>query len=141
MTPEQIELLQSSWRESSNAMPSIAELFYAKLFEIDPKLKNLFYGDMPSQYKKFSDTLSVIVEFLGDPETLAPKLHELGLRHVGYGVRDEYYEPVEQALIWALKQSLGEAFDASTEHAWIIAYRRVADAMISADIDSLIQPY
>ena len=140
MTPEQIDLLQSSWRKS-NTTPSIAELFYAKLFEIDPKLKVLFYGDMQAQQKKFSDTLSMIIEYFGDPIALAPKVHALGFRHIGYGVRDEYYEPVERALIWALKQSLGDAFDHATEQAWIMAYRRVADAMISADIDSLIQPY
>ena len=63
-----------------------------------------------------------------------------GMRHSGYGVRDEHYKLVEQALIWALKQCLGSGFNHATEQAWLLAYRTLADAMSTADIDDFIYP-
>ena len=138
MTPEQIALVKSSWRKTTSA--SVAELFYAKLFEIDPNLKALFYSDMLAQQKKFADTLTMITEYFDNPAALAPKVQALGIRHVGYGVKDEHYEVVEQALLWALKQSLGREFSDATEQAWILAYRTLADAMSTADIDSIMYP-
>ena len=140
MTSEQIAQVKDSWRQAAATTPPVAELFYAKLSEIDPALKALFLNDSQAQQKKFSDTLSVIVEHLDNPVALVPKIHELGVSHAGYGVKDEHYAMVEQALIGALKQSLGGEFDAATEQAWTLAYRALADGMTSADIDSDMYP-
>lgn len=42
MTPQQINLVKTSWREVLPIRDKAAELLYHKLFEMDPSLKRLF---------------------------------------------------------------------------------------------------
>ena len=49
MTPEQKELVKSSWLKVAPIADTAAELFYGKLFELDPAVKSLFKGNMQQQ--------------------------------------------------------------------------------------------
>lgn len=49
MTPEQIALVQDSFKSVAPIKETAAELFYGRLFELDPNLKELFKGDMKEQ--------------------------------------------------------------------------------------------
>ena len=51
MTPQQIELVKTSFSQVAPIADQAAELFYSKLFETDPELKPLFKGDMVEQGK------------------------------------------------------------------------------------------
>ena len=42
MTPEQTMLVKSSWEKVLPISDKAAELFYGRLFELDPELKSLF---------------------------------------------------------------------------------------------------
>ena len=57
-------MVQSSWEKVKPIAPQAAELFYGKLFELNPSLKALFKGDMKDQGKKLMDTLGVAVSSL-----------------------------------------------------------------------------
>jgi len=48
----QITLVQSTWSKVFPISEKAAELFYSRLFEIDPSTKVLFKGDMKTQGKK-----------------------------------------------------------------------------------------
>ena len=63
MTPQQISLVTASWQKVMPISDTAAELFYGKLFEMDPALKPLFKGDMKAQGKKLMtmNTTAVIV--------------------------------------------------------------------------------
>ena len=52
MTPEQVGLIKESWAQVLPISDKAAELFYGKLFELDPDIKPLFKGDMEEQGKK-----------------------------------------------------------------------------------------
>ena len=49
MSPEQINLTQSTFKDVLPIKEVAAELFYNRRFELDPSLKNLFSGDMIQQ--------------------------------------------------------------------------------------------
>ena len=49
MTPNQVKLVQQSFTKVLPIAPTAAQMFYARLFEIDPSLKLLFKGDMKEQ--------------------------------------------------------------------------------------------
>jgi hemoglobin-like flavoprotein len=57
---------------------------------------------------------------------------ELGLRHVGYGVKDEHYDTVGSALLWTLGQGLGDEFTTELEDAWTKVYQLLAGTMKEA---------
>jgi hemoglobin-like flavoprotein len=132
MTPEQIELVQRSWRQVAPIADTAAQLFYERLFTLDPSLRALFRGDMKEQGRKLMTMISVAVSGLTRLEQLVPAVQALGRRHAGYGVRDEHYATVGSALLWTLEQGLGEDFTPATRAAWVAAYGVLANTMKDA---------
>lgn len=132
MSPEQIELVQSSWEKVKPISEQAAELFYGRLFELDPSLKQLFKGDMKDQGKKLMDTLNVAVTSLTKLDTILPVVQDLGRRHVQYGVPESSYSTVGDALLWTLQQGLGEVFTEEVKAAWTQTYVTLSTVMIDA---------
>ncbi|MEM1226036.1 MAG: globin family protein [Planctomycetota bacterium] len=132
MTPEQIELVQSSWDKVKPISDQAAELFYGRLFELDPSLKPLFKGDMAEQGKKLMATLNLAVTSLTKLEAILPAVQDLGRRHVQYGVPDESYQTVAAALLWTLEKGLGDAFTDEVKEAWTVTYVTLSTVMLDA---------
>ena len=132
MTPEQINLVQTSFTKVVPISETAAELFYGRLFEIAPEVKPLFKGDMKEQGKKLMATLNVAVQSLTDLPALVPVLEKLAIGHVPYGVKPEHYDKVGAALLWTLEKGLGDAWTPETSDAWTETYTIVATTMINA---------
>lgn len=132
MTPEQIQLVRSTFAKVAAIQDKAAALFYRRLFELDPSLRPLFKGDMTAQGARLMAALGGVVGSLDQLERVLPALRELGRRHGAYGVQPEHYATVGEALIWTLEQGLGAAFTRETRRAWIDAYARLAWTMIAA---------
>ena len=129
MTPQQITLVQESFRKVLPIADTAATIFYARLFELDPSLRKLFKGDMKKQGMMLMSMLASAVRGLSDANALIPVLTALGRRHNGYGVVDAHYTTVAEALLWTLEQGLGEAFTPEVREAWIAAYSMMASVM------------
>ena len=133
MTPTQIDLIRASWTKVEPIADTAAQLFYGRLFEVDPRTKVLFRRtDMEAQRRNLMQTLTVVVKSLDKLEAIVRAVQALGRRHAGYGVRAADYETVGAALLWTLEQGLGEAFDEPTRDAWASAYGLLASVMIEA---------
>lgn len=132
MTPEQITLVKESWAQVAPIAEQAAELFYGKLFELNPDYKALFKGDMKSQGKMLMSVLNTAVASLDKLDTIIPVVQDLGRRHVDYGVKDEDYDTVGEALLWTLGQGLGDGFTEEVKEAWTITYFTLATVMIDA---------
>ena len=72
------------------------------------------------------------VKGIDEPDTILPTIQDLGKRHVGYGVKEEYYGTVGEALLWTLEQGLGEDFTSEAKEAWTEAYKLLSGVMIDA---------
>jgi hemoglobin-like flavoprotein len=133
MTPAQVGLVRATWEQVVPIADTAARLFYGRLFELDPGLRQLFgRTDMAEQRRKLMQTLAVAVAALDKLETLRPALEGLGKRHVEYGVEDHHYDLVGVALLWTLEQGLGDGYTKSVEDAWTMAYTTLATIMRSA---------
>jgi hemoglobin-like flavoprotein len=133
MTPEQIRLVRTSWLEVLTIGDAAAGLFYARLFEVEPEVRRLFERtDMTAQRTKLLQTLRVAVAALDQMDTLGPALAAMGRRHSTYGVEDRHYALVGAALLWTLKQGLGDGFTPSVRNAWAAAYEMLAAVMRGA---------
>ncbi len=128
----QKRLVQTTFAKVEPIAEAAAELFYDKLFELDPALKVLFKGDIKEQGRKLMATLKVAVKGLDDLEKLVPVLQELGRRHAGYGVQDKDYGTVAAALLWTLGQGLKDDFSPEVEAAWTAVYGILAETMKAA---------
>jgi hemoglobin-like flavoprotein len=127
-----IELVQASWARVLPISDAAATLFYDRLFALDPSVRALFKADMREQKKKLMQTLSVAVDGLRAPDKLVPVLQNLGARHAGYMVQDRHYDLVGDALLWTLREGLGDAFTPAIEAAWQRTYAFIADVMKKA---------
>lgn len=132
MTPTQVQLVQSTWEKVVPISATAAELFYGRLFELDPSLRPLFTSDIKEQGKKLMMMITVAVRGLNDLGKLVPAVQELGRRHVAYGVKDEHYATVGAALLWTLEKGLGDAFTPEVKEAWATVYGILADTMKKA---------
>ena len=129
-TAKQIELVQVSFEKVAPIAEAAAEMFYNRLFELDPSVKPLFTGDMKEQGHKLMSMIATAVSGLNGLEKLVPTVKMLGLRHADYGVVDKNYDTVGEALLWTLDQGLGEAFTAEVEDAWTAIYGLLAEVML-----------
>lgn len=132
MTPADIALVKDSFRKIVPLADQAAALFYARLFDLDPKLRPLFRGDMAEQGRKLMTMIGMAVASLDRVETIVPAVRALGARHAGYGVREEHYGTVGAALLWTLEKGLGPEFTPAVREAWTSVYTLLANTMIEA---------
>jgi hemoglobin-like flavoprotein len=127
-----VELVQRTWSQVLPISEAASSLFYDRLFEMDPSLRPLFKSDIAQQKKKLMQMLSVAVDGLTHPQRLLPVLEQLGARHAGYMVQDHHYGLVGEALLWTLREGLGEAFTPEVESSWREVYGLVSGVMKKA---------
>jgi hemoglobin-like flavoprotein len=132
MTEDDKQLVRDSWAKVVPISDKAAELFYNRLFELDPSLRRLFTSDMTEQGRKLIGMITVAVNGLDRLDEIIPAVRALGKRHSGYGVTDNHYETVATALLWTLERGLGEAFTDDTRNAWIKTYTLLSTTMKEA---------
>jgi hemoglobin-like flavoprotein len=109
-----------------------SKIFYDRLFAIAPDTRALFKSDIEEQSRKLMDKLALAIGSLRDTPALVGILQALSQRHVRYGVRDEHYDKVGEALLWTLEKAFGAAFTPDVRNAWATLYGVVATTMRKA---------
>ena len=132
MTPEQIKVVRLTFAQAMNRKIEVGKIFYERLFVIAPDTKILFKGDIEEQSRKLMDTLAIAIGNLRDTPALVGMLEALAHRHVAYGVREEHYDKVGEALLWTLEKVFGVAFTGEVRNAWATLYGIVAETMRKA---------
>ena len=130
MTPRQIEIVKMSFAKILPFKEQAAELFYCRLFELDPSLRLMFKSDMTEQKQKLMVALALVVSNLEKPDNLMPSARELGKRHKSYGVQPRHYDVFGDAMLWTLEIALGASWDKEMAASWKATYDLLAAAMI-----------
>ena len=126
------KLVQDSFAQVAPMAETAAEMFYERLFELDPSVKPLFKSDMAVQGRMLMQTIGAAVAGLDDLPAMTPIVQDLGVRHARYGVQLEHYDTVGEALLWTLGQGLGEEFTPEVQMAWTEVYTLLAQVMQDA---------
>ena len=132
MNTDTIDLVQKSFAQVRPGAAGAADLFYRRLFELDPDLRPLFTSDIGEQGARLMAMIGLAVDGLDELDALTPAVQALGIRHRGYGVRPEHYDTVGEALLWTLGQGLGDAFTPDVRAAWAETYGLLAGVMRDA---------
>jgi hemoglobin-like flavoprotein len=135
VTLRQKELVQTTWERVVPISEMDAGLFYGRLFEVNPELRALFpagEGAMQEQGRKLMQTITIALNGMDRLDRITPAVHNLGRRHVAYGVRDGDYDTVGPAFLWTLEQGLGDDFTPKASEAWAETYGLIADVMKDA---------
>ena len=132
MNPAQQDLVRATFAKIA-VMPEVAgALFYERLFADNPDLRPLFKHDMRIQGVKLMTMLAMVVYNLHEPGQVLPAVRDLGVRHVGYGVKLADYDALKMALLWTLEQALGDDFTPAVRDAWTVCYDELAGEMKAA---------
>ncbi|WP_242085011.1 globin family protein [Aestuariivivens sediminis] len=135
MESKTVTLVQESFEKVKPIAPAAAEIFYGKLFELDPSLRPLFPSGeeaMKTQGNKLMTMLAAAVAGLSNLEALVPVLQDLGKRHVAYKVEPSHYDTVGAALLGTLEAGLGDDFTPDVKEAWASVYGTMSSVMIEA---------
>src|SRR6267143_4771230 len=106
LTEDQKNLVRESFSRAERMADVVGLIFYKRLFELDPKLRPLFQHNIQEQSKKLMATLKMVVDGLDYSHELLSSIRSLGRRHIQYGVKDQHYDTVGAALLWALEKAL-----------------------------------
>jgi hemoglobin-like flavoprotein len=132
LTPQQIELVQNSWKHVTVNISEAGLIFYDRLFAIDPSLRALFKGDIKQQSDRLITMISYAVNKLDMIGDIVPEIEALGQRHVKYNVKPEHYDTVANALFWTLEKALSDQWTGETKNAWIAVYTLLSETMMKA---------
>jgi Hemoglobin-like flavoprotein len=133
MTQHQINLIRSSWAKVSAIDPVVVgNLFYGKIFEIAPGARDMFKDPISEQSKKVFAMLNYVISKLDRLGDIIGEVEKLARRHATYGVKEEHYTVVGDALLWTLEQGLSNDWNEELKQAWAECYSTLATAMINA---------
>ena len=135
MTPQQQDLIKTTWAQVTPIAEPAARIFYDRLFALDPHIAAMFaFTDMDAQRKNLMQTLTVVVKSIDDLPTIVPAVEALGRRHATYGVRASQHATVGTALLDTLAVGLGDAFTPDARAAWAEAFEALASVMMAAAV-------
>ena len=131
MTPAQIRRVRQSFASAVLQLDALSAAFCRRLLRLDPGRRAPFGGDPVVQRTKVGAALAGLVGSLGQLDRIRPQLQALGRERARQGVEADDYARLGEALVEALHEVLGEAFDAETRRAWVAAYGQIACAMLA----------
>jgi hemoglobin-like flavoprotein len=133
MKTENIELVKKSWKLIEQMDKEVVGgMFYRKLFQLAPGVKPLFSNTtMVQQAAKLVTMLTYIIDHVDRLDVIIADVASLSKRHVNYGVKDEDYLAVGQALLWTLNNAFGKYWNEDFQNAWTEVYVELSAAMIS----------
>lgn len=133
LTARHITLIQHTFHDLIPQDPEMevffGDIFYRKLFAINPELRPLFHIGIAEQAHRLVTMLRWMVEHIPSEQDFHTQVAALGTRHVGYGVLPEHYMQVGEALIWVFQETMAEDFTPELKQAWLEVFQTITETM------------
>jgi hemoglobin-like flavoprotein len=115
---QQEALIQSSYSKLAAQADIAAQMFYRRLFEIDPSLRTVLGEDGRDLQQRFVQGISTVVAVLSFPgviETLRKRLAAANLEKWRY-------DAMSEALVYVIARVLDDEYTPAVEEAWMALY-------------------
>jgi hemoglobin-like flavoprotein len=132
MTPEQVDLIKTSFDAMWPMRGEIAELCYSRFFELAPDARGLFKSDMERQRLKLMDMVAALVGSLEQRTLFQSIVTHSGRQHARFGVQPSQYAALGEALMWRLECKFGASFTPELQASWRALYATVQAEMLRA---------
>ena len=133
LTPAQKRLIRESFVRIEPALDLVGQLFYLKLFRLDPALRSRFGSDPKTLGRKFMAAVKLTIIALNHEDGLAPTLKLLGVSQRQLGMRVRNYRTMGKAWIWTLERSLEKSFTRQSKDAWTALLTQVTRILSGSD--------
>ncbi|GAA2717991.1 globin domain-containing protein [Micromonospora olivasterospora] len=124
-------LLKESWALVEGNREQMGEYFYARLFRLDPALRQLFPADMAGQGNRHLDAIVTAIQAVDDVESFEEYLRSLGRDHRKYHVDAGHYETAGIALLDALRSTAGDGWNLEYDQAWRDTHATIVERMLA----------
>ncbi|KAJ5480210.1 hypothetical protein N7530_005719 [Penicillium desertorum] len=133
LTAQQKQIVKSTIPALEEYGVTITTLFYKRMLEKNPELKNMFTvhqttGEQPAALAHAVWAYAVNIDH---PEALSTAVSRIGHKHASLGVTPAQYPIVGEHLLAAIKDVLGPAANEQVLDAWKAAYQQLADIFIN----------
>jgi hemoglobin-like flavoprotein len=119
MVEDEIKIIKETWQDiAKRPGADIEMLLYNRLFEHVPALPPSFQHDLRGHCKKFIVMHNYIINKL-DNANFIHDVRSLGKKYSNDGIREEHFEQIKQALLWALKNKLKDEWTPSVMVSWV----------------------
>ena len=105
------------------------DIFYDRLFDIDPSIIKLFKRGTSAHSIKLMKTIGQAVDMIERPNSFNYLFTQLGNRHVEYGIEHPHYRSFRKALIQTLEEIIGSQFGDELRLAWEKVYEQMVAIM------------
>ncbi|MBY8873724.1 flavohemoprotein [Micromonospora sp. PLK6-60] len=124
-------LLKESWALVEEHRDRLSEHFYARMFLLDPSLRQLFPVQMAGQGDRILEAIVTATQTVDDPESFDEYLRALGRDHRKYHVDAAHYETMGLALLDALRDTARDGWNLEYDQAWREAYQAITAKMLA----------
>ena len=125
-----VDLLEESYDVVAPRCADVADRFYARLFELEPSLRERYAGvDLMARKREMLSALAVLRYSWRHIEAVVPLVAAQGAFHYRLGTRDEHFGSVGIALLDALADVGGPAWKPAYVSAWTAAYTRLWEVL------------
>lgn len=138
LTSQQIQIVKSTIPALEQHGIAITSLFYKRLLDTHPELKNVFNtthqitGEQPAA---LAHAVWAYASNIENPEALKTTISRIGHKHASLGITPEQYPLVGEGLLSAIKTVLGSAANDQVIDAWKAAYMQLAEYFIQFEDD------
>jgi len=133
LTPAQKRLIRESFVKLEPALELVGQLFFLKLYRLDPSLRDRFGSDPKTLGRKFIAAVKLTIIALKHEDCLAPTLKLLGVRQRMLGMKVRDYRLMGKAWMWTLERSLERSFTRQSKDAWSALITQVTRILSGSD--------
>lgn len=136
LSTETMEIVKSTAPILAGEGENITGLFYTKLFDAHPELKNIFNmanQAMGAQKKALADSVFAYAANIDKLEALGPLVSRIANKHVSLQVAPEHYPIVGKYLLEAMQEHLRLPDGDPILSAWAEAYEVLASIFIDTE--------
>ncbi|PTE39377.1 globin domain-containing protein [Staphylococcus equorum] len=136
LTQEEIQTIKETVPLLKDKGQTITSIFYKRLFEQHPELKNVFNQTNQKRGLQSSALAMAVLaaaENIEDLSPIVPAIMPVVYKHCALQVKPEHYPIVGENLIWAIEEVTGLEDEDPIIQTWIKAYGEIADAFIGLE--------
>ncbi|UGY11982.1 globin domain-containing protein (plasmid) [Bradyrhizobium septentrionale] len=132
MTPEQVDLVRTSFDAMWPIRRDLADLCYNRFVELAPDARQTFGGDTEKQRMKVLDMITALVASLDERPMFQSLIAISGHKHAILGFQPSHFVAMGEALMWSFERKFGASFTPELRESWHTLYATAQNEMLRA---------
>ncbi|MCK6263986.1 NO-inducible flavohemoprotein [Vibrio sp. ZSDE26] len=142
LNEQHINIVKSTIPLLEQAGPALTEHFYARMFRINPEVKDIF--NMTNQHTgrqgvALFEAIAAYAKNIENLAALTSAVERIAQKHTSFNIQPEHYQIVGTHLIETLRELAADAFTTEVEEAWTAAYLFLAQVFIDREGELYLQ--